>query len=399
MIKSVVQRIKLLLLILIELVHRFQKLVKFFWYGKHEFERICETQMDIYGKTMQIDQWLSRTSCEPIRQFFKRHFDAKSSHTVSAPKRAINRVLKDYCSMKERMIRDLSQTAQSKDALGGGDLNRSRQVELEDGDIVLNSVLRGLMSELLEVITRAKKRRQLSAECKACLSDTLYRILSYKLSMMIAEQLASTKYDSDRLSHTDMLINLWNNLVQADKQSKDSCGPQLERVFPPELSHEVKNVDEILSNRWSHIGFQGEDPGTDFRGMGMLGLVQLSYLARRPRKLARDLLRRSLNEPHSYPFAIVGINITYNLLGLFRDGSMKHLYYDTGDALFRGRRRALNLLTTFNEIYVELFLRFDCLWHESKPETIFAFKELMEKFVSIVKLDLSNRHFSLKFIY
>jgi hypothetical protein len=30
---------------------------------------------------------------------------------------------------------------------------------------------------------------------------------------------------------------------------------------------------------WSNIGFQGLDPASDFRGMGMLGLIQLSYFA------------------------------------------------------------------------------------------------------------------------
>ena len=30
-----------------------------------------------------------------------------------------------------------------------------------------------------------------------------------------------------------------------------------------------------VSKQWQDIGFQGDDPKTDFRGMGMLGLLNL----------------------------------------------------------------------------------------------------------------------------
>ena len=32
-----------------------------------------------------------------------------------------------------------------------------------------------------------------------------------------------------------------------------------------------------ISKQWSEIGFQGNDPATDFRGMGILGLKCLLY--------------------------------------------------------------------------------------------------------------------------
>lgn len=42
---------------------------------------------------------------------------------------------------------------------------------------------------------------------------------------------------------------------------------------------EILMPDEKLESRkskqWSIVGFQGEDPMTDFRGMGILGLNQL----------------------------------------------------------------------------------------------------------------------------
>ena len=34
-----------------------------------------------------------------------------------------------------------------------------------------------------------------------------------------------------------------------------------------------------LTKEWGRLGFQGKDPATDFRGMGLLGLIQLRHFA------------------------------------------------------------------------------------------------------------------------
>lgn len=34
-------------------------------------------------------------------------------------------------------------------------------------------------------------------------------------------------------------------------------------------------LTERISPQWTIIGFQGNDPATDFRGMGLLGLLNL----------------------------------------------------------------------------------------------------------------------------
>jgi hypothetical protein len=36
-----------------------------------------------------------------------------------------------------------------------------------------------------------------------------------------------------------------------------------------------RKLDERISDHWAELGFQGKDPATDFRGMGVLGLDQL----------------------------------------------------------------------------------------------------------------------------
>lgn len=361
-------------------MYRFEKVYRFIWSGKHEIERILEADLDNYERTHKIDEWFRKTRCKSIKNFFDQNFSTNSRFKDSIIQRAIDKVFFN----------------QSDKRSTGNHKNRNS----DDGDKILSLALKELTDDLIKVIEKKKRTSLWTTEMRERLCDSLRRILSYKVTQMIAEQLAATKYDVAVQLHCRKLIDLWNNLVKADRQKSPiftSHGSA--KVFPPELSYEISDRSEIVSNRWSHIGFQGEDPGTDFRGMGVLGLLQLEYLSRKPQQLARDLLSRSLNEEHSYPFAIVGINITYSLLNLFKDSSMKHLFYDTRDISFKSDLQNLKLFRNLCELYVELFLRFDCFWHESKPETIFEFKALMEKFISIIQYDLCNRSFSLIFVY
>lgn len=397
MIKLATRYIKLLLLLLIDFLTRIKKICDFICTGKHEVERICESNTDIYEKCMSVDRWLTQTKCREVKSFLSRNLLRTTNERASLIKRSIEQVLSyaDNRSKKGGGISHSGKKSRRKDT--------NVFADFEEGDIVLNSYLRDLSKELLRIISVSKHLKGPKNEKIGCLHDILYRILAYRVTVYLAEELAATKYDPELEDHTRRLISLWNNLVISDTVEESSNDrvklPRLSKAFPSNLNYRISCRSDIVSSRWSHIGFQGEDPGTDFRGMGLLGLLQLEYLARKPKKLPSDLLSRSLSSDHGYPFAIVGINITFNLLNLFREGHMKHLYFDEGDVLFRNKERMLSIMKTFNDLYVELFLRFDCFWHQSKPQNIFEFKALMEKFVDIVKTDLSNRNFSMKFIY
>jgi len=403
--KVLIQYIKNLLIFVLDLIHRTEKYVQYLLTGKHEFERICESPCDTYEKAFRLDQWLTKTSCPAIVEFLHIQFDSRSEdHHHSTASRAIERVLARYeCCDRDENSRDrfnqgLRKRHKSRDRNKA--TNPEQIVNLEDGDQILAKATRNVTFDLVSLIKRTKGRHKLGELCEDTLIDVMYRIVAYKMSLLTAERIASIRYDPNLEPHTSKLMSLWNNLVTADLvRSAGDTNETDSGVIPSESRCEIPDKHDIVSGRWSFIGFQGQDPGTDFRGMGLLGLEQLEYLSRKPKNLPIDLLRRSLNRHHEYPWAIVGINLTYNLLCLFRDGSMKHLYYDDGELLFRKKRLSLNLLKLFNDLYVELFLRFDCFWHESKPENLLAFRGLIENFVGVVKTDLCNRNFSFKFIY
>jgi ELMO/CED-12 family len=64
-------------------------------------------------------------------------------------------------------------------------------------------------------------------------------------------------------------------------------------------------------------GAQGTDPGTDFRGAGLLALECLLFLAQRQPALFDKLRhkREGARSQWEYPFAVAGVNLTFMLLG------------------------------------------------------------------------------------
>ena len=77
------------------------------------------------------------------------------------------------------------------------------------------------------------------------------QIWGYKRLLRTVEGVKSTPYDDTNPEHEAKLMSLWSGL-QPDN---------------PLLTRHTK--------QWQIIGFQGKDPKTDFRGMGMLGLENL----------------------------------------------------------------------------------------------------------------------------
>lgn len=70
-----------------------------------------------------------------------------------------------------------------------------------------------------------------------------------------------------------------------------------------------------VSEQWKALGFQGNDPATDFRGMGILGLRHLVYFAEKHGGEWRELLEsQARRRERQYPVAVAGINLTFMLV-------------------------------------------------------------------------------------
>uniref|UniRef100_A0A915KWZ9 ELMO domain-containing protein n=1 Tax=Romanomermis culicivorax TaxID=13658 RepID=A0A915KWZ9_ROMCU len=143
----------------------------------------------------------------------------------------------------------------------------------------------------------------------------------------------------------------------------------------------VLRPDQLLNARispqWaSELGFQGNDPATDFRGMGILGLEQLLYFSRRYNKIAVKIMEKSKNQEKGYPFAIVGISMTALARDLLNSNILKR-YFVTIRAC---RLQIGPNVEDFHEFYCRIFYLFDELWYESEPESIMQYVPLRNRF-------------------
>ncbi|XP_052393287.1 ELMO domain-containing protein 1-like [Carassius gibelio] len=212
---------------------------------------------------------------------------------------------------------------------------------------------------------------QLGISLQAC----LLQIVGYRNLVVEVEKLRREPYDCENPAHEEMLMKLWKEL----------------------------RPDSLLSGRiskqWCEIGFQGNDPRTDFRGMGLLGLHSLLYFAKHDKATALQVLHDSLQPKHSkmskaewdkktydkaigYSFAIVGINITDLAYSLLVSGALKtHLYNVAPE---------MPSLVHFQQTFCYLMQEFHRFWMEEDPCDIMEFNRVRTKFHKRILKQLKN---------
>ncbi|MCL4134523.1 UNVERIFIED_CONTAM: hypothetical protein GTU68_015900, partial [Idotea baltica] len=99
--------------------------------------------------------------------------------------------------------------------------------------------------------------------------DSLVKIWGYRQLVSSLEALRTTSYDSSNPEHEQKLLKLWS-LLQPKVQ-----------------------LQSRISKQWQDIGFQGDDPSTDFRGMGLLGLENLLFFSETYPSTTEHVLLRS----------------------------------------------------------------------------------------------------------
>ncbi|CAL9685114.1 unnamed protein product [Knipowitschia caucasica] len=197
------------------------------------------------------------------------------------------------------------------------------------------------------------------------LQSSLLQIVGYRALLVQVEKLRREAYDCENQQHETMLLQLWKEL----------------RPDSP--------LHSRISKQWCEIGFQGSDPKTDFRGMGLLGLSNLLYFAEHDKTTALQMLNDSLQPKHNeldkaewekksldkaigFSFAIVGINITELTYSLLLSGALKtHMYNVAPEA---------GNLQHFQQTFCFLMQEFHHFWLEEDPSDIMEFNRIRSKF-------------------
>jgi hypothetical protein len=232
-------------------------------------------------------------------------------------------------------------------------------------------------------IIRALEDFSVEEECshilhtkKISTKDNLLAIANIRASLdgircvnLIYQSLLSkrnTAFCASRSDHMELLDEFWNHMFPGKRRNGG-----------------------LKSEDWKEIGFQGIDPSSDFRGLGMLGLFQLCHLATHFSQDARKILAQSVNPRGYFPFAVFGINLSSFILELFYELRLhKSLLIELDTSEIDGKNCDLNFLVNKGEekvhdIFAELFNDFAVIWKQSDPENIFAFPAIFADFKRI----------------
>ncbi|XP_035681515.1 ELMO domain-containing protein 2-like [Branchiostoma floridae] len=210
-----------------------------------------------------------------------------------------------------------------------------------------------------------QKDPQFAPSLRGC----LVQIRGYQELIHEVEGVRAEAYSSDNQEHENMLLQLWDHLM-------------------PDTSLESR-----ITKQWGDIGFQGDDPRTDFRGMGMLGLHNLFFFADQQTELARQVLQHSHHPQYGYSFAIVGINITSLTYSLLVRGKLRTHFYNFPSPpklshfhlLYCEYPHFYNFpsppkLNHFHLLYCHLLVEFDKFWLAEKPRDVMEFTRIRNKF-------------------
>lgn len=211
----------------------------------------------------------------------------------------------------------------------------------------------------IHTILRVKKiNPQSHPQFGKSFAKCIEQIWGYRQLTQEVETLRITAYNADNIEHENKLLTLWELLM-----------PSVQ-------------LESRITKQWQDIGFQGDDPKTDFRGMGLLGLENLVYFAQEYPGPASHVLSHSHHPHYGYAFAIVGINLTSMAYHMLKDGSAKTHVYNVS--------RGLPTMKVFHQFYCYLFYEFDRFWVEAKPRNVMDFSYIKEKFESRIRISLTN---------
>ena len=182
------------------------------------------------------------------------------------------------------------------------------------------------------------------------------------LYLSVMEDYQAEAFDTNNSQHEETLLQYWKN------------------VFP---KTPLKNR---ISEEWGELGFQGKDPASDFRGMGMLGLKHLSYISSTHKKQFREIVGqfKKTKAEKQYPLSVAGIQISDLLFQLFEvgkyrktekaagDGAGAGLGSGSGSAVGGGKQKVCKILfdgednNIVEEMYSSIFWLLNKLWYEMK---------------------------------
>ncbi|VDM38423.1 unnamed protein product [Toxocara canis] len=208
-----------------------------------------------------------------------------------------------------------------------------------------------------------------SAKMGETLRKALAQIRGYRELCALVEARRLEKYDAENAHHEKRLLKLWDILMPDEK------------------------LINRVTKQWQKIGFQGDDPATDFRGMGVLSLDQLIFFAQYDVANAREVLSLCTNPEHELPMATAGITFTSMARNLLHKGIFKIHFYNT--VAGAPSMDSFHRIYSFN-ISGHIFKLFYKFWVHREPTSIMEFSfiknDFEEKLIESLTVESANLH-------
>jgi hypothetical protein len=200
----------------------------------------------------------------------------------------------------------------------------------------------------------------------------LITVVSIKLS-----DLRKIKFSYDNSDHLKLLEQLWTQLK-----------PNIRR-----------STTTLICSDWAELGFQGKDPSSDFRGMGLLGLLQVVHFSQHFNHDAIALLHQSQLDHQYFPFAATGINMTAFVVDLLANTNLHRLLIshmdrillqDTIDSMegcSEDEKCIHFTIAVLHDFYSRIYISFGKLWVESKPKDLMEFPRIFDIFKKQIRTE------------
>lgn len=150
-------------------------------------------------------------------------------------------------------------------------------------------------------------------------------------------KIAKLRFNVDSIPHNRMLQTLWMKITDDTRQC-DKTG-----------SH------------WQQIGFQGNDPSTDIRGCGLLGVLQIIFMLEAYPDIISKVYLLSMDNHQNFPLVLVSFAITGIVIRLLRSCLIYNYINSCHSAM-----------DAVNQVYASLFYQFYRNW-KNKSRTILDF--------------------------
>ena len=222
----------------------------------------------------------------------------------------------------------------------------------------------------------------------------------------------NTNVTWDNEEHVSKLRKIWNSFVI-------HCPMYKEKYLEKDRNAETGKIEIFWPNGahdlWKEIGFQGSDPTSDFRGMGVCALNCLVYFANKRPSHSEMIFSKIRNYENYYPLCASFVNIAALICELTKARQSEHTEEKYQTKLFKlmaqeceykceydlinGTKRKDEMKNyQFNEAFYRIFCVlvrvFDDVWRSTKS-FYFDFPKLYEAFKTRIEYFLDKEPISL----